>query len=269
MVQINPDAIIFYMEKMSKLGKAIEAGAVALSLTLPHEHIVAAEINPETSWVEGIAEIKRSVLEDPIEHAAVFIVYEDGSAGWLPTMKGETGEVISDLRIIVPGIASEREGRNIARVCDIHTHPVAAIEAEFNVKDGHDAYSPPSYGDTFVISRGGRQDMMVKLGNEIGLSLESKSHVAAVFDPHGVWYYRALSEEEIVALPLDERPFNEIVDEFEHQQKEFVQSSTAHQFNFTNAYHDMQQAYKTKVRTHVRFVPYEKIADEPVCAGVE
>ncbi len=246
------------------LDNTLRAGLVATSLFGAHDNMQAAEIPRDATWKQGVELLQQSVRESAVEAGATFIVYTDGSTGWLPPAKGEQLRVVKPPPEIVEEIGRQRGERNVALLCDIHTHPKVSIEQEYKIPDARYAYSPPSYGDTFVVSRGGRQEDFPKLAGKPGFQVEH--FTAALFEPRGAWYWRHTTDEERARQPADSRKWRDIVDEFEKKQTDFVTASANPNFDLNSEYPRIREAYR-KITTEVRFVPYEKIHDEPPCAG--
>lgn len=250
------------------LKKTLETAIVAGSLLVPHESLQAIEMEPSISWMNGIEKIKDNVFEEGPEQLAVFVLFADGTSRWLKFTEGEELKVRMNIKAVKEEMLNiHQEGKEIARMCHIHTHPVEAIVSYAKVDNPQKVYAPPSYPDTFVISKGGIPDIISSFGEEIGEHVESQ--VAAVLDPQGVWYYRAFTEDELQANKSHSNDsYTEIAEDFEKKRLNFVRSSARDGFSFENEYSEIQSAYG-QVNTKVRFVPYDQIGNEGVCAGID
>lgn len=256
------------MEKLEQLGKkrsgVLEAGVVALTLLGAHEKLQAAEIAPTASWEEGISEIRRNVREDPYEIGATFVVRDDNAVSWLPTIQGTLGGASKPIKVMARQLEKISNGGQVTNVCDLHSHPTQSIENEFGVNG---RFAPPSLGDAYVFSRGGRQVVLPERAAELGVSVGSVT--AAVFDPSGVWYFRTLTEEERSTYPTPPGKIGrQLEDNFEKSMSGFVErSATPSTFNFNDEYDKLKNLYRENLRIEIRFTSYEQIKNEPPCAG--
>lgn len=243
-------------------------GIVAASLLGAHGKVEAADIQPEATWTQAVQELRRSVLEEPVEFAAAGAELRSGKMVWPRTIRGEADGVRADFRQMMRQLATNIQGEPVRNFCDIHTHQTASTASEFDIPSGAErAYVPPSLGDTFVVTRGGRQEMIPEYAEaEFGMHIE---HVTtAVFDPRGVWYYRTLNDEERQRYETDPRGMVTNRKTFIPEiQEPFVRSSVLSNFDFKVEYEKLRTAYRQKIGTEIRFVTYEDLGNEPPCAG--
>src|SRR3989344_3367061 len=248
----------------TKTTNALKAGLVAAQLLNPlaHSKLEAAEIPPNATWEQGVTELRRSVMQEPVEDDATSLTFRDGKHRWMKTGAGEATIVRSNYRIMVSDLSVLVGKEPIANLCDAHTHAVASIATAFKIplSDSKRAYAPPGYGDTFVVSRGGRSDEIPEIALKAGIQIDTIT--ATVFDPRGIWYYRTLSDNERKNHP-HQRRYSEIVEDFASFHYNFVHASERPDFDFQKEYEQLQQAYRQLIWTEVRFVPYEEVAKEP------
>src|SRR3989338_4959519 len=128
----------------------LKAGLVALSVLGAHDSAKSAEIPPNATWDQGVRELRRSVLQEPVEYVATGAVLHTKTIVWPRTIRGEqrglnapVGPVLQELRILA-------DGNVVTNYCDIHTHPAMSIAKELGIHSGDRAYAPPSSIDALV-----------------------------------------------------------------------------------------------------------------------
>jgi hypothetical protein len=269
-------------EKPQKRSSALEAGAVAATLisALNHGPAQALEIDPHISWIAGVQDtIKPSVMKETFEHATVFVQYAGGSTEWVPPTKGGWNGMTVPRKADAQEAIKEGRGREIARMCQIHTHPLATARRAFKLTEGTPP-NPPSSLDTYF-SRFTQQEY-----REAGVKKAEVIH--AVFDPRGVWYYRSAGTKDYTD-PKEVTLQKEIadaqrssVDPAQHALEEKVwqravdTQRAVENFIVDNAlaktipeskYHSLEETYLRGWEAKIRFVPWDKIIEEPACAG--
>jgi hypothetical protein len=251
---------------------SMKTGLVALSLAMPygHEKAYAAEIPSTASWEEGAAELERSVKQDQAEHKAMFLIGTDGHTAWT-TVKGGVQSVSSYPSRLFKDLTSD-DASSLTAVCDIHTHPAASIEAEFQLPAEESAtlvplhaYAPPSFGDTDVGPL--RRKQVLETANAMHIPIGGVYQ--AVFDPRGVWYYRDFTDTEKTDAGLPASVNYEVtMPQFDQKQREFViRSGSLASFEFAAEYAELVTAYRELLGVRVRFVSHEDRKKEPPCAG--
>lgn len=252
----------------------LRAGVAALTLlsAVGHEKAQAAEILPTATWEQGVNELHRGVMQDPVEYAAVAAVLPGKKIAWPSTIRGEADGVKAYFSKTIRELADQTNGEAVLNYCDIHTHPVASAATEFGITGRADnAYFPPSVGDAWVVTRGGRQDVIPKYAKEKGVDI--KQLTTAAFDPHGVWYYRTLNEEERAGyqtLARGEIFLDENQNDFIKRIHEpFTRASVKPGFDFWVEYGKLRSAYRQRLGTEIRFVSYDELKSEPPCAGTD
>ena len=95
-----------------------------------------------------------------------------------------------------------------------------------------------------------------------------------VADQRGIWYYRQANKLDY--RTPDEQDMAKKIGSNEAREvwwKDFealaLKSESAPDLTVLQEYKRLQQSYKLNVGGMVRFVPYEKVASEPPCAGVD
>lgn len=245
----------------------LKAGLIAASLLGAHDKLEAADIPPNATWEDGVTELRRSVMKEPVEYAAAAAAFHNGSTIWPRTLRGDIDGVLADYRNMIRELAEHARGEPIQNFCDIHTHSVASIRHEFGIRNAAGlAYAPPSAADAFVVTKGGRQETIPRFARAHGLQIQSVT--AAVFDPRGVWYYRTLADGERQEYGTTDRPFTHVENEFSNKvHTPFTTSSVLPDFNFKVEYEKLRTAYRQMIGTEIRFVSYEDLTSEPPCAG--
>ena len=248
----------------------LKAGLVAASLTAPFDHgpARAAEIPPEAAWLQGVAELQRDAREETVEDAATFLIYDDGSQEWLTPTRGKpNGGVRGPNTESIARTISEHQkaGLNTA-VCEIHTHPAEVIEKYYGIEKtkAQRGYMPAWTGD--IATAREREDLISLYVRQTGAHVDA--YTAAIFDPQGVWYFRALTDTEAAQYPT-ERTLDDMLkaEEFMYLSTNFTSRSLTPEFNFESQYDDLRKIYQEKLHTVIRFVAYENLRHEPPCAG--
>jgi hypothetical protein len=215
------------------------------------------EILRTDSWANAVEKLSRTIRTGKIEYAADFVIYFDGSHDWLPLIKGSWNQVRTDEDNVrrVALLTRYSIGKAIARVCDIHTHPLRTIRIQYQLNGPNIPYSPPSIDDISIREARIDSETMEKarLGKDI--------MVYAIFDPHGIWYHRPLRSNGIIAQGAS-RELHKI-------RKEFKRASIAPNSNFLSLYRSLIDSYRVLAHTLIRFVSYEEATREPHCVGVD
>lgn len=271
-------------EKNAKRSPALEAGAFVATLlsALNHGPAQALEIDPHTSWIVGVEDsIYPSVMEERVEHATVFVQYAGGSAEWVPPTKGLWDKVSVPLEADAGNALEQGRGRQVIKMCEIHTHPLATSRRAFKLQRG-EPHNPPSPQDILL---SGYTKPDYQAGGVVGADV-----IQAVFDPHGVWYYRQAIASDY-SDPRDaalQKELNEVkivhsnlvVPATVHQQEvrqrfmdtwrsmsNFVLSTVDAKTVPQSDYKALENEYLKGWGAKIRFVPWDKIPKEPACAG--
>ena len=166
----------------------LRAGLVAAQMLSPYaaEKVEAAEIPKEATWQQGVAELRRSAKEEPIEYAAYFVRFSNGTHAWLPTVEGDVTNVSTNVSHVGAQIQNIRGERKITNLCRIHTHTDHALRTVLKIPNqGAPSLSPPSSTD---VSKPNNQAYNTIVDKLPGSNLKRESLFGAVFDSSGVWY---------------------------------------------------------------------------------
>ena len=76
------------LERRNVKSDVLKAGLVATQLLSPfaHSKVEAADIPEQATWEEGVAELRRSVMQEPVEHAAA-VAFQNGQTVWPRTLR--------------------------------------------------------------------------------------------------------------------------------------------------------------------------------------
>jgi hypothetical protein len=176
--------------------ETLKSAVLAAGLLIGYEHgpSKAAEIPPEASWTQGSEELRRRALEEQIEFATTYIGFVDGSSGWLTPVSGDDRSVERNTESMIEDTLQLAKGKQIKNVCKSHTHPAKAFEKISGVTGASMPYMPPSRADV---------DLRIDLPTmryaqafaDQGLTYQSVYN--AVFEPHGVWYFREQTDDDL------------------------------------------------------------------------
>ncbi len=170
----------------------LKAGLVAAQMLSPFSHgkIEAAEIPRTATWEQGALELAQSAKEKPVEYGATFLSYTDGTNDWLPTNAGEAARTDSNIYLRKNLLETYSRNKKIAYACNIHTHPPDTVREA--PRDAKPPFIPPS-----------KQDISAaySMNSILGMHVGAQSLSFAVFDPKGIWYYRALNDNELRKKP--------------------------------------------------------------------
>lgn len=283
--------------KRNKFAAAL-AGGVAIA-SCDHAPVAqAAEITPEASWEEGVDILKKAVFEETQEMGTLFVTNGSEQGGvWLSIklerqdLKNPYVYTVESPHIVLfhAQIRNPHLFNSDSRACILHTHPLhLAKEWFFREKQKEEAetsqtqdcamlVAPPSRVDFF-----GYTHMLAALANQREYAPPSLSGAVAV--PAGIWYYDMATDEEqregrdffkrwpALMPKTEETPNAPAIPAtpdaaYDHWQAlanehSLVAASTAgEQLILSLA---AQQLGYT-----IRFVPYERVANEPPCAGVD
>lgn len=237
-----------------KAANALEAGAfgVALLAALDASPAKALEIDPSTSWQQGIERnLHQSVQEDKEEHAVVYVQFKDGSGTWLAPEKG-TAKQAAFIPVEIERKASSF-GKPVEKICFLHTHPMEVprqLAVGKNIPDIEVISSPPSAGD-------------IVAGSTVpSLQKNAYSFTWGVADNRGVWYFAGTQSSEEKAKSASSVLANKAYNAF-------VNESLEPTFNFAAELPKLQHAYKEHLGGELRFVPYDQVGKEAPCAGVQ
>lgn len=264
----------------------IEAGALATAMLLQsHPNAKALEIPAETPWVTGIQEnIRQSVKQEKFEHLFTYLKFDEGQSWskeygkWLPTKVGAMMTVGPEYDASAKQIRelSLEETRRLKKICIGHTHPAVGVGTfHFDVKNLDALPAPPSVGD---IKAAGQNGLRSIEGQYKMRGIESKpgfySFEYFEADQRGIWYYRRATDADYKTPEEKELAKKMLTSEAtESHWKQFealaLKSEVIADFTQLEEYKKLQQSYKINVGGMVRFVPYDKIANEPLCAGVD
>jgi len=179
-------------KKGNNRSNILKAGLVAAQMLSPlgHAKIEAAEIPRTATWEQGALELNRSAKEEPVEYGATFLFYTNGTNDWLPTNAGDAARTDSNIYLHKDSIEIYSRNKKIAYACNIHTHPPDIVRE--TTRPAKLPFIPPS-----------KQDISAAYYmNKIpGMHVGVQSLSFAVFDPQGIWYYRALNDVELREKP--------------------------------------------------------------------
>src|SRR3989344_7593957 len=108
----------------------LKAGLVAVSLLGAHENLEAADIPPDATWEQGVSELHRSVIQEPVEYAAAAALLNQAVI-WPRTLRGEVDGVRAHYSGMIKQLVVQSQGQPVLNYCDIHTHNVAGAAHEF------------------------------------------------------------------------------------------------------------------------------------------
>lgn len=182
-------------------------GAVALASTLDHGQVQAAEVLPTATFNEGVTIMGESALKDPHEVAGDYIFQKDEKFGiWLYT-KGDAISTKSSpgdqMETLLSTVSNQEENLEF-KLCNLHTHPVAAALHEnhitpsqaTNIRKGiHTMSLPPSIDDISVRNVAASNLAALKLPSNITVDT-----INGVVDPAGIIYHRHASYKETEAI---------------------------------------------------------------------
>ncbi|RJR12855.1 hypothetical protein C4585_02745 [Candidatus Parcubacteria bacterium] len=245
----------------------IKAGVFVAALVAGHEHAEAAEISADISWEQGAVELERSVKEDLSEVAITFALYRDGTYEWLPMQQGNEKNVYALPSSEIAAALSGSRGKQVEKICDLHTHNSKAIEKMYSEYFGSsivfDGFVPPGIGPM--------SDLTTARVRSANISKDAREYevdvgtfTAGVFDARGVWYFRVMEQSE-EDQHADVRKVDE--QELQYLSSEFTMAAMKPDFDFETAYKKLIEVYRTQAHAIVRFVPYDQLQYEPPCAG--
>ncbi|MBI5457357.1 hypothetical protein HY971_01355 [Candidatus Kaiserbacteria bacterium] len=240
----------------------VEAAAFATVLlgAIDQGPAQALEISPGTPWNRAITQnVRNAVVNDKNESATAFIHFADKSGVWPSISDGNKQNVDYDPNKEFEFVIKNFLGKSIGVRCHLHIHQNSTLPSRYLEKSNALPYLPPSIGDVnsaeSVMSNQQLKQAYASKKMPIRINME------IVADSKGLWYHSPVHD-----LPISDASKGEWVKAYDN----FVNGSAFNpSFDFKVEYPKMQQAYRTHLRSDVRFVPYEKIAEEPPCAGVD
>ncbi len=233
----------------------IEAGLAAMALlgAVDQGPAEALEIEPNASWSVGIQKLQRTALQEKNESVAVYVSFKDGKGVWPSLAEGEQERAQYSPEAEAKFLLNNSKTKGIERHCVIHTHPNQVI-TKFG-KNFEFRYSPPSSVDIV-----GAQELNHNAASYLKFfNISIKQYETAVADSSGIWYYGGAPN--VRPTPEQEKAFMSAF-------QQFGVATLKPEFNFQIEYVKLQQVYRATMQGDIRFVPYEKIKDEPACAGV-
>jgi hypothetical protein len=252
-------------DRKSKLG-AVETIAFATVLlgAIDHGPVQAMEMPQGTSWEQGVGQrIREAVMKEKHENAAIYVRLSNGESLWPAHFSGEeihagdekasVGTVTSQAEL---DFLSKQRGATVEARCTIHTHPDAFTFSTTQGKSFSPRFKPPSSEDVGKSS----EDTSYKTFYSM-LHVGIKKDISAAADNSGLWYFKRSDKETIDSAK---------VDKWKETYGNFIgRSYFEKNFNFDLEYSKLRSAYREYLGADIRFVPYEQIANEPPCAGVE
>jgi hypothetical protein len=235
-----------------------EAGlaAAALFAAVDAGPAQALEMDPNTSWKEGIQKLHTAVTQEKNEVATTFLRFTDGSEAWPSTIGGTTENVTINPAKELNFVQEKYAGKKIESRCTIHTHPQQSFKYPSS-KILNFPFTSPSNKDI----QGDMRDTKSLVGTYALMRMPVKHSISAVADSSGIWYYRGNSEK--MPAPEQEEAWSKVYQNFS------AEAAANPNFNWDIEYAKLQQAYKVNLSGDIRFVPYDKVASEPACAGVD
>src|SRR3989344_1010662 len=237
----------------------LEAGAFAAALlgAVDHGPAQALEMSPKTPWAIGVLNnIRGAVMNEKNESQTTFIKFSDGSTVWPVVNAGEETTVTYTIGKEIKYILVHHRGKPVEVRCDFHTHPYAyKVEGPFG-KLYSLPYNPPSDID---VDSARTEQSPDRFYVPLGMPINRK--VSGSADSKGIWYYGPSGAE---ITPEQKQAWFKKFSEFVHKGT-FDPSN----FEFNAEYPKVREAYREHLKAEIRFVPYEEIPNEPVCAGVD
>jgi len=259
-----------------KHSSLLEVGALATALLLQsHPQAKALEIPTDTPWATAIQEsIKQSAKKETNEYLFTYLKYKDGSGKWMPTIEGTHGRVSPNFeegsKQIKQNTLNEysRITKPVEAICIGHTHPwqphLGFKTSQPLTKDMLERRSqPPSEGDIKMVQKTERGYARQGIHSNIYGQLK---YLAA--DRRGIWYFEKVADTDNRTEALSK----EALKQFEQDYGALVIKSIDTESTdlvTTIEYKKLLESYQTNLGGKVRFVPYEKVKDEPPCAGVD
>jgi len=244
-------------EKRKRSG-VLEAAAVATALlgAIDREPAHALDLPPETPWAVGVQKnLRNAVMNERNESQTTFLMLSDGTTVWPAVQEGKETSVVYTIANEFNYVVKNHRGEQIEARCSIHTHPFAyKMEGPFG-KMYSLPYNPPSDLDIRAAGMDKDYERFYSLAK-----MKVKKNVFASADSKGLWYYGASPAN---FAKEDSGAWDKAFSKFVHQ------SIFDKNFEFTVEYPKLQEAYRKNLGAEIRFVPYEQVSQEPVCAGVD
>jgi tetratricopeptide (TPR) repeat protein len=209
-----------------------------------------------TAWVAGIQDqIQKAANNEMNEIATWFVQFADKTTSWPKIIElGERGGTL-DAAAALPLLAVSSRGKNIEVFCSLHTHPRHSPFTNSSGKTFQYSYIPPSNID---VASAHAYWKVTQYASTLQMPIERSVNVEA--DPMGLWYYSTDDPEKREAGKA----------EWMKAYNEFMKKSMLDpRFDFPVEYQKLRQAYKVHLGADIRYVPYDQVASEPTCAGVE
>ncbi len=236
----------------------VEAAAFATALlgAVDSGPAQALEITQGTSWNIAVTQnIRNAVMREKNESATTFLKIKNGPQMWPSVISGEANNVEYDSLAEMRHVQKSARGQTIEVRCSFHTHPVQKLK-DRGIKYPI-PYTSPSPEDVGVENAQAQKQTMSSYAL-MGSPVEK--NVFAVADMSGIWYYESTTADRIT--PENLAAWGKIYNDFH------VRSVFDKNFDFVKEYPNLQEAYRTFLKAEVRFVSYNDVPNEPVCAGV-
>lgn len=243
--------------KKNTIESLLRAGALAAMTTItgPHPHAEALELEPHISWNAGIEQARISAETERNEFQFNYIKTGEDEGFWLPPSEGSEGQVAGGHFQLAKDFSNE----SFEKICIGHTHT--------KLPDFEHAAIPPSYRDAEMIY------VVLREFGSYGIPFDKIE--LFLTDPRGIWYFGRVqkedfsSEEEWDMAMASTWSKEEKVNWYDTLVK-FSQSTIDPDSLILGSeeYKMLQRAYRIYLTTQVRFVPYSQVDEEPPCAGL-
>jgi hypothetical protein len=192
-----------------KLALFATAALSATAMTFQHERLAAAEIQPASTWIEGIQKLHNGVLSDAAETLGIFYIdNQTHREKWIAGKEGKREGVEITHSEVEKAVESELAVAPTQSItlCGLHTHPISIIQAsEYSaahlpketLRDIHDEKQyislPPSMDDIDLASEHTWEKPVWNVRAK-GITADIR---LGVLDAAGISYHRPIQEQEL------------------------------------------------------------------------